>query len=296
MIKKVLITGGNSFIAKSIIDRLGNDKKYSFTCLSRETLDLLNTKKVYNCLRENRFDVVIHTATYDAAPEFSTKDPKLVLENNLKMFFNIARCSEYFKKMLFFGSGAEFGRENWIPKATEEYFDQNMPDDQYGLSKYIMTQYALSSKKIFNLRLFGLFGEYDDWRYRFIPNICCKAVLDLPIVVKQNARFDYLYIDDLIKVIEWFIHNKPKHKVYNICSGNVYDYKTLANKILKISSKKLDIVIQKNDLKCEYSGDNSRIKSEIDNLSFTNIDDAITELYSWYNNNKSIIKKELFVY
>jgi GDP-L-fucose synthase len=39
----------------------------------------------------------------------------------MKMFFNIASCKDYFDKMIYFGSGAEFDPENWIPKmkATE---------------------------------------------------------------------------------------------------------------------------------------------------------------------------------
>ena len=294
--KKVLITGGNSFIARSIIDRIGNDEKYSFVCLPRQELDLLNTKNVYEYIKKGSFDVVIHTATYDAAPEFSIKDPKLVLEKNLKMFFNISRCSEYFGKMLYFGSGAEFGRENWVAKMTEGRYDKSVPTDQYGLSKYIMTQHALRSQNIYNLRLFGLFGELDDWRYRFIPNICCKAVLGFPIVIKQNARFDYLYIDDLVNIIEWFILNKPKQKVYNVCSGSVYDYVSLAEKVRGIASKNLDIIVQEGGLRHEYSGDNTRLKNEMKSLSFTEMTTAIERLYNWYDNNQDLIEGKSFVY
>jgi GDP-L-fucose synthase len=293
MYKRILTTGGNSFIAKNIVDKLTH---HEVVCLPREELNLLDTKKVCETIKNGRPDVVIHTATYDAAPEFSTKDPKLVLENNLKMFYNVARCSDYFGKMIYFGSGAEFGRENWVPKMSEDYFDKNVPTDQYGLSKYIMTKHTLLSDNIFNLRLFGLFGEYDDWRYRFLPIACCKAVLGLPITIRQNARFDYLYIGDLIKVVEWFIQNEPKHKVYNVCSGEVYDYVELANKVLKTCGKKLDIDVQIDGLRDEYSGNNSRIKAELNEISFMKIDDAIEKLYGWYQKNKKMIKKELFVY
>lgn len=281
-------------MARSASEQLAGN--YDVVCLGREELNLLDTKKVFQYIRNNQFDAVIHTATYDAAPEFSTNDPKLVLENNLKMFFNVARCKDYFGKMIYLGSGAEFGRENWVPKMSEEYYDKHVPTDQYGLSKYIMMQHTLVSKNIFNLRLFGLFGKYDDWRYRFIPNACCKVVLGLPLVIKQNARFDYLYIDDLVKIIEWFITNEPKHKDYNICSGLVYDYVTLANKILDIGSKNLDIIIKKGGLRDEYSGNNARIVGEMKDFSFTDVDEAIEEVYCWYNENKRLIKKELFVY
>ena len=290
---KILITGGKSFIARSISEKLSH---HEIVSLGREELDLLDCKRVREVIGCGQFDVIIHTATYDAAPEFSTKDPKLVLENNLKMFFNVTRCSSHFGKMIYFGSGAEFGRKNWTPKMGEDYFDENVPTDQYGLSKYIMTKHTLCSDNIFNLRLFGLFGEYDDWRYRFIPIACCKAALDLPITIKQNARFDYLFIDDLITVVEWFIENNPERKVYNVCSGEVYDYIELANKILKICKKDLPINVEAKGLRDEYSGSNDLLRSTIKDIKFTPIENSIKKLYEWYDKNKEIIDKESFVY
>ena len=160
-----------------------------------------------------------------------------------------------------------------------------------------MNKHALASNNIYNLRLFGLFGKYDDWRYRFISNACCKAIFDMPISMRQNARFDYLYIDDLVKIVKWIINHTPLHKTYNVCSGEVYDYKTLAIKILKLSQKNdLEILIQKSGLRDEYSGDNSRVKQEMSDINFSKIDDSILKLYDWYDKNQSIIDRELFVY
>jgi len=292
--KKIFITGGDGFIAKSL--REAYNQKYDVTSLNRKGLELTDSSAVKEYLTKKQFDIIIHTANYDAAPEFTTKDKTKVLEQNLNMYFNIARCNKDFGKMIFFGSGAEFGRQNWIPKMNENYFDEHVPQDQYGYSKYLMTKYALLSDNIYNLRIFGLFGKYDDWRYRFIPNICCKAALGLPIVIKQNAKFDHLYIDDLTKITNWLINNKPKEKVYNTCSGDVYEYKTLAQKVIDIAGKDLNIIVQKSGIKHEYSGDNLRLRNEFKNLSFTKIDDAIKDLYMWYNNNKSIIKQEFFTY
>ena len=44
--------------------------------------------------------------------------------------------------------------------------------------------------------------------------------------------------DDLIKIVKWVIDNEPIEKVYNACSGDVYDYYTLAQKVIDISSSK----------------------------------------------------------
>jgi len=292
MSKKIFITETSGFIARSLFEQLNIE--YNVLSLRRKELDLLDSLKVFDYIKSNQFDVIIHTATYDAAQKYSTKDPSKVLENNLKMFFNIVRCKDYFDKMIYFGSGADFSREYWIPKMKEDYFDQHVPTDQYGFSKYIMTKYTQLNSNIYNLRLFGVFGKYDDWRYRFISNACCKAVLNLPIVINQNKVFDFLYVEDLIKIVKWFIDNKPKKNVYNLCTGKVYDFKIIAEKIIRITGKRLEIVLKTENLGIEYSGDNTLLLSELNNFKFTPIDEAIKTLYGWCD--KDIIEKDKFHY
>ncbi len=287
---KILITGGNGFIARSLKEAF--EKQYDVSTFNRQDLDLLDENKVSECITNNNFDIVIHTATYDAAPKTSSKDPNKVLENNLKMFFNLARLNDHFGKMIYFGSGAEFSREHWMPRMKEEYFDQYVPTDQYGFSKYLMAKHAEASNNIYNLRLFGLFGKYDDWRYRFIPNACCSAVLDQPICINQNAIFDFMYIDDLTRIVQWFMTNNPQHHIYNVCSGQSYDLKTLAQKILKISSKQLDVTIKQDGCKKEYSGDNTLLLSELKDSRFLSIEESIKDLIDWYSNHQNLIKQE----
>jgi GDP-L-fucose synthase len=291
-LKKILITGGDSFLAKSFVEKL--DGNYDITSCNRVLLDLNDSVKVADFLKEQCFDVVIHTATYDAAPKDSPNDPNKVLENNLAMFFNLARCKAYFGKMLYFGSGAEFGRENWISDMTESYFDKHVPTDQYGFSKYVMTQYALTTKNIFNLRLFGVFGKYDDWRYRFISNLCCHALSGRPLSVHNNARSDFLFVDDLVRIVQWFIDNKPRHQVYNVCSGITFEYVDIANKINEITHHRAGVVVNNSKVHKEYSGNNDLLFEEMGHFEFTPIEQALELLYNWYQDNKHIIDVDKF--
>ncbi len=210
------------------------------------------------------------------------------------MFFNIARCQNSFGKMLYFGSGAEFGRENWTPEMPESYFDVSVPTDQYGFSKYVMTQYALTTEKIINLRLFSVFGEYDDWRYRFISNICCHAISGMPISVHSNARADFLFIGDLVKIVEWFIENKPRHQVYNVCSGTSFEYVEIANMINEIANTNLDVAVNNRKIVKDYSGSNLRLVEEMGGFEFTPMEQALKLLYDWYKKNKQIIGEAEF--
>ena len=77
--------------------------------------------------------------------------------------------------------------------------------------------------KIYNLRLFGVFGELDNWRYRFIPNICVKAIFDLDLVINQNALFDFTYVNDICEVTNKFITNTYPNGDYNLCSSRALE-------------------------------------------------------------------------
>lgn len=287
--KKLFIMGGTGFIGRNLKEQLAS--RYNVFVPSHAGLDLLDEDKVRDYLKMHHFDVVIHTATWNAT-RTSKKDLTKVLDHNCRMFFNLARCSECYGKMIYYGSGAEYDRQHWIPKMREDYFDTHVPKDEYGFSKYIMAKYTGHSRNIYDLRLFGVFGRYEDWEIRFISNACCKAVWDLPITIKQNVFFDYMYIDDLVKITKWFIENNPKERVYNVCTGKAYDLLTFARKILSVSGKKLNITIRKDGLGKEYSGDNSKLLSEIGDYTFHPIGDCICKLYYWYLNHKSCIDRE----
>ena len=97
------------------------------------------------------------------------------------------------------------------PKMAEEYFGQSIPADEHGFCKYVIGKYIENSTKIIDLRVFGIFGKYEDYAIRFISNAICKAIHDLPITIKQNRKFDYIDIDDLMPILEFFIERSGKN-------------------------------------------------------------------------------------
>ncbi|MDA8078184.1 MAG: NAD(P)-dependent oxidoreductase [Nitrospiraceae bacterium] len=276
---KIFVTGGSGFIGRNLVEQWAG--KYAVYAPPSSEVNLLDSDVVRDYIVKNRFDVVIHAATWDATRN-SGKDLSKVLDHNMRMFFNVARCNGYFGKMLYYGSGAEYDRAHWKPHMKEEYFDVHVPGDDYGFSKYVMAKYAGRSDNIYNLRLFGVFGKYEDWEVRFISNACCKAAWDLPITLKQNVYFDYLHIDDLLTITGWFVEHKPEEKIYNICTGRTVDLLTLARMVVAASGKTLDIVVERNGLGTEYSGDNGRLAGEIEDLAFGEIGECIDALYKWY--------------
>ncbi len=94
--------------------------------------------------------------------------------------------------MFYTGSGAEFDKHFPICSVSEEDFAKTVPIDQYSLMKYTISQYIEKSDNICNLRLFGIFGKYEYYPVKFISNVCCKAIKDLPLTMRQNVYFGYL--------------------------------------------------------------------------------------------------------
>jgi UDP-glucose 4-epimerase len=290
--RRILITGGSGFVGRNLVEQLRDD--YDVTAPSSRELDLLDEGSVRGYLSAGRFDVVVHTATWNATRN-SSKDTALVLPNNLRMYYNVARCSDAFGKMLYFGSGAEFDRRSYRPLMREEYFDATVPADDYGFSKYVMATHAEGSRNIYNLRLFGVFGPHEDWEIRFISNACCKALWELPITLRQNVRFDYLFVDDLARLTRWFIDHTPRHHTYNVCTGEAVDLVTLAEIVREISGRQLPIVAANPGMGREYSGDNRRLLAEIGDFRFTPHADAIRSLYQWYAARRELIDPRLLL-
>lgn len=290
--QKILITGASGFIGKNL--KLGLEKKFNVLAPDSKTLNLLDSYSVKRYLSKNNFHTIIHCATHNATVT-STKNLREVISSNLGMFVNLTRCQNSFERMFYFGSGAEYDMRHYIPKMKEEYFDSHVPVDDYGFSKYIMAKYVEKSNKIFDLRLFGCFGKYEDYRIRFISNAICKTVFNMDITMYKNVYFDYLYIDDLIGIMKLFVQkNKLNFNYYNVCTGKSIDLFSIAKIIKKTSGKNLKIKIAEKGYKKEYSGSNKRLITEFGQIKFTPLEQSIRELLQWYEEDKkSLDKKQL---
>lgn len=274
----ILITGASGFIGKNLVESLGN--AYSLFFPSSRELNLLDTKAVEEFFKENAIDVVIHCAKEDSVNRQDISEAT-VLDHNLRMFFNLARCNTLYKKMFYLGSGAEYDRST-MPNYVSEDYHSDMPQDAYGFSKYIMNEYASISSNIYNLCLFGVFGKYEEYRRRFISNNICRSLKGLPMTLRQDAIFDYLYIKDFAKILIWFIENKPKYHRYNICSGEGVMLSAIGKIIAEETNNSASIQIANSGFQHSYTGSNKRMLNEIGLFQFTPLEIAVEELSSYY--------------
>lgn len=285
---KLLLTGGSGFIGHNLVEYFSTNHVVSAP--SSSELNLLDAAVVREYLCADHFDAIIHAATTRSNRRVSA--PADMLDRNCRMFFNLVRNDGLFGKMIHFGSGAEYDRAGLPTRVREGYFDTRVPHDQYGFSKYICAKYIQRSERILNLRLFGVFGKYEDYTVRFISNACCRVLKGLPILIRQDVIFDYLSAGDLARITEWFLVHDPRYKTYNVCAGKGVRLSELATIVARVSGKDPKISIATPGMGLEYTGDNSLLLNEVGELEFTSMEESIADLYSWYEKNLDRIDLE----
>lgn len=287
--KNVAILGARGFVGKSLNKYL--DGRYNVLPITRADFNLLDSDAVKSFLQKKKIDVVINCANQGGSRKTGYDSEKSdVIGNNLKMFFNIEKCLTKDMKLINFGSGAQYNKARDLIKVKEDEIGNVIPADDYGYSKYVMSKYINNCKKenIYNPIIFGLYGRFEDYTFKFISNAIIKNLIKMPIVINQNVIFDYLYVDDFLRIVELLIQNDYTNKEFNITPTESIDLVSIVNIINQCGSYKSEIIVNNEGMNYQYTGDNGRLLENIgSDFKFTSYSDGIYDLYKYYEENLS---------
>lgn len=275
----IFITGAHGFVGRNLTEYLMRTTEHILFTPKSSELDLLNENAVDDYITKNKIDIIIHGANRGGGRD--TAEMNDIVRTNLRMFFNIAKQSSKVQKIIHLGSGAEYGKHKPIVDAVEDDALLVLPQDDYGFYKSICARYIDRCDNIYNLRIFGAYGKYENYRFKFISNAIVKNLLGLPIEIMQNVYFDYIDIDDMVPMIAHFIEHDGKYRTYNISKGEKVDLLTLAQTINDVSDFKSEIIVKNTGLNLEYTSSNNRIMSECP-FHLSTHHETITYLMNYY--------------
>jgi nucleoside-diphosphate-sugar epimerase len=217
---KILITGGNGYIAKNIYNKLYT--KYDIIAPGRDELDLTNIQSINKFFKDKQFDVVIHTAIRGGSR--LQEDNEDVMLTNLEMFSNLISHQDKFLKLINLGSGAEI----------------YMSETPYGKSKKIINECVQKKDNWYTLRIFGAFNE-NELDTRFIKANIKRYLNKEPIQIFQNKLMDFFYMEDLVSLIEFYILHKPGNRDLDCVYNKTISLEYIANLINQLSDYQVPI-------------------------------------------------------
>lgn len=263
---RVLITGIAGFVGSSLCRQLINETNYSIVGVDDLSFGRLERCEdfanqiemvqgtVQDFLRneEQPFDLIINTAAIAPLPENQINH-----ERSIATSLGIAASIIDFgirtgsRKIIHISTSAVYEGNGASQKPSKET-DEIAPHLMYPLSKFLVEQYFEQQSKVYGLdvsciRLFNLFGPHQDYFRKQPPllgYLLKSAIRDEPITIysKGNAVRDYIYIDDLVDLINKLSEDFGNHfDVVNAGTGNAYNVNEIIKLCEKVTGKKFDI-------------------------------------------------------
>jgi CDP-paratose 2-epimerase len=316
--------GHNVFILDNM-SRKGNIDNYNL--LNKNITffikDIRNFQSLEEIFKSNTFDVVIHLAG-QVAVTTSVSNPREDFDTNCLGTFNILECLRIYspKSILLYsstnkvyGNFKSFILEKELRYTYDNVFgideDQNLDfHSPYGCSKGAADQYVRDYNRIYGLRTVVLrqsciygpnqFGIEDQG---WVSWFSISSIFDKKFTIYGDGKQvrDILHVDDLINLYKSVINNIDfcSGKIYNV-GGGVSNTLSLLE-LIKLLEKKLNKSIKyefsnwrPGDQKV-YVSDITKVKRELGWQPQVNVEVGITKLFKWVQENKSLLKLELFL-
>lgn len=249
---KILITGGAGFIGSHLTDRLLKQKDIQILVIDnyatgrRDNLKpnpslkvvegtIADRELVNRIFDEFKPDQVVHAAASYQDPHNWYED----LQTNAVGTANVVQAAERnnVKRLIYFQTALCYGL-----KPLEQPITLKHPilsdGSSYAISKTAAEQYIrLSSLNWISFRLANAYGPRNISGP--LPTFYQRLTGGKPCFVMDTRR-DFIYISDLIDVVERALAGKGRNGVYHISSGGDFSIKQLFDATIKAMDIKLD--------------------------------------------------------
>jgi GDP-L-fucose synthase len=278
---RILLTGGSGFIGRHVKERLSIE--HDVLAPTHVELELSNATAVRTWLDDHPVDAVVHAAVKPG--HRNAPDQTDLVGENLRQFFSLVRCRAAFGRFVVLTSGAVYGTQRPLVRVTEERLGEEVPTDDHGFSKYVEALWLQGDPDAVELRPFGVYGPGEDYAIRFISNACCKALLGMPVTLRRDRLFSYVWVEDLAEMVERALDASDGGLApgsYNVTPGDPIGLRALADLVIRTSRADVPVIVGDSTRGAEYSGDGSRLASRVPSFRFTTPVQGVEKLLDWY--------------
>ena len=252
--KRILVTGGNGYLGKNLIEKLlsMDSKVFSIdiqdlSLVEKVTyfkVDIREYDKLVEVVNIVKPDIIYHlAATLNRTRDFTSA--KEIFDINVYGTINLinALTKINYERLIYSSTSEVYGGDKVKVPFSED--DNFVPASPYSLSKYcaemsIRTFSEINKKNFTILRLFNFYGN-DMPNSFFLPQLMekLKRNIDFDMTLGEQKR-DYLHINDIIETLLLSSKIETKNEIFNVCSGVGISLRELAIKLkssLKSKSK-----------------------------------------------------------
>jgi ADP-L-glycero-D-manno-heptose 6-epimerase len=256
----LLVTGGAGFIGSNLVaalndagradvtvcDVLGHDGKWR-NLAKRQLADIVPPAELPDWLKDRRLDAIIHLG---AISETTATDGDLVIETNFRLPMRLldwctvnATPFIYASSASTYGDGAQGFRDDPSVAGLKALRPMNL----YGWSKHLfdmaVAQRAAKGETLppqwAGLKFFNVFGP-NEYHKGTMMSVLARRFDDIKAgravqlfkshrdgVADGDQRRDFIYVDDVVRVMLWLLATPPVSGIFNVGTGTARSFKDL---------------------------------------------------------------------
>lgn len=271
---KIIVTGGAGFIGSNLVKKLNilgykniyivdhlkgrrnkSKQKNLQALLYEQYLEadefLLLIEKYDKKIRDVK--VLIHLG---ARTDTTEKDKKFLIKNNTNYSKTLFKyCTKNNIRFIYASSAATYG------DGSKGYNDKERmlsPLNYYGLSKYLFDEWVLDNPQkppqYVGLKFFNVYGP-NEYHKGFMASVVYHGFNEISKTGKirlfksykkdfknGEQKRDFIYVEDVVKIILFFIDNVKISGIFNVGTGNARTFLDLAKSIFTALYEKPNIV------------------------------------------------------
>ena len=254
-----LVTGGAGFIGSNVVasldeaggdvvvnDLLGSDGKWR-NLQKRRLADVVPPADLFGWLAGRKLDGVIHMG---AISDTAARDGDAVVENNFRLSLRLLDwCAETRTPLIYASSAATYGdgAQGFVDDNAPAALARLKPMNLYGWSKHLfdlaVIDRARKGGKLpphwAGLKFFNVFGP-NEYHKGEMMSLIAKRFADAkagkPVVLFKSHRSgigdgeqrrDFIYVDDAVSVVRWFIDTPRVSGIFNVGTGRADSFRDL---------------------------------------------------------------------